>query len=103
MTTLERCADNRDKLPSVDHPWAVPRGDIPVTIESMIPILQKLVRAGVSIEAGTRRAWEGIQRLFLSQVEHTRRTSGRSEALKRRELEAERLDRLRNPRDYQGR
>jgi hypothetical protein len=32
----------------------------------------------------------------------TRRTSGRFEALKRQEQEAERLDRLRNPRDYQG-
>ena len=68
----------------------------------MTPFFQKILRAGVNIEAGTRRACESIQRLFLSRVEQTRRASGRFEALKRREMEAERLDRLRNPRDYQG-
>ena len=32
-----------------------------------------------------------------------RRASGQFEALKRKEQEAERLDRLRNPRNYEGR
>ena len=40
---------------------------------------------------------------FLSKTENARRASGRSEALKREEMEAERLDRLRHPSNYQGR
>ena len=68
----------------------------------MTPFRQKLLRAGVNLEAVTRRAWNGLGRLFLSKAAATRRASGRFEALKRREQEAERLDRLRNPRDYQG-
>ena len=68
----------------------------------MTPFRQKLLRAGVSIEAVTRRAWDGLGRLFHSKEAAARRTSGRFEALQRQEQEAERLDRLRNPRDYEG-
>ena len=68
----------------------------------MTPFQKKMLRAGVNFEAVTRRAWEGVGRLFLSKAAAARRASGRFEALKRREDEAERLDRLRNPRDYQG-
>ena len=68
----------------------------------MTPFLQKLLRTGVKIETVIKRVWERIARLFLSQAEEARRVSGRFEALKRREMEAERLDRLRNPSDYQG-
>ncbi len=68
----------------------------------MAPFQKKMLRAGVQVETVTRRAWEGIGRLFLSKAAAARRASGKFEALQRRELEAERLDRLRNPRDYQG-
>ena len=68
----------------------------------MTPFQKKMLRAGVNIEAVTRRAWEGVGRLFLSKAAAAQRASGRFEALKRRELEAERLDRLRNPGNYQG-
>jgi hypothetical protein len=68
----------------------------------MTPFQKKMLRAGVNIEAVTRRAWDGLGRLFLSKEASARRISGRFEALKRQEQEEERLDRLRNPRDYQG-
>jgi hypothetical protein len=41
--------------------------------------------------------------LFLSKSELTRRAMLRNVARERKANEAERLDRLRNPRDYQGR
>jgi hypothetical protein len=68
----------------------------------MTPLRRRLLRAGVNIEAVIRRAWEITRRLFLSQTGLTRRAAGRFDALKRREMEAERLDRLRNPGNYQG-
>jgi hypothetical protein len=61
-----------------------------------------LLRAGVKIDAVIKRVWERIGRLFPSQGDAVRRSSVRFDALKRREMEAERLDRLRNPSDYQG-
>ncbi len=68
----------------------------------MTPFQKKMLRAGVQVEAVTRRAWEGIGRLFVSKTAVAPRASGKFAGLQRRELEAERLDRLRNPRDYQG-
>ncbi|MEY2409458.1 MAG: hypothetical protein QOF48_2128 [Verrucomicrobiota bacterium] len=68
----------------------------------MTPIFQKLLGAGVQLEALIRRTAHGIGGLFVSKAETARRASGRFEALQRRELEAERLDRLRNPRNYEG-
>ena len=69
----------------------------------MTSFQQKLLRAGVNIEAVARRVWDIVGRLFLSKAAVARRASGQFEALKRKEQEAERLDRLRNPRDYEGR
>ena len=44
-----------------------------------------------------------FQNLLRSKTETTRRTLLKSDARQREANEAERLDRLRNPRDYQGR
>ena len=69
----------------------------------MAPFFQKLLRAGETIKTAIQRVWEGIGRPFLSKGEAARRASDKFEARTRREKEDERLDRLRNPRDYQGR
>ena len=50
-----------------------------------------------------KRAWRRIEFLFLSKHEIARRSSVLRETLSRKEVETERLDRLRNPRNYQGR
>ena len=68
----------------------------------MNSFFQTLLHLGVGIEALLKRASQGIERLFLSKDEAGRRDTGRLETLQRRELEAERLDRLRNPGDYEG-
>lgn len=68
----------------------------------MIPFRKPLLHAGVKIEKVIRRGCEGLGRLFLSKAEVARRAAGKFELLKRQELEIERLDRLRNPRDYEG-
>ncbi len=49
-----------------------------------------------------RRAAEQLATLLLSKAELTRRAVLRSEKRERQAAEAERLDRLRNPGDYQG-
>ena len=49
------------------------------------------------------RAVEKIGGLALSKTEVTRRALLRTDVREREANEAERLDRLRNPRDYQGR
>lgn len=69
----------------------------------MMPRQPKLLRIAVWTEATIRRVYEGIGRPFLSKTEAERRAGGRFESWKRREVEAERLDRLRHPSDYQGR
>ena len=69
----------------------------------MTPFLNKLLRAGGIIAAALARFRKGAELIFLSKRENARRASGRSETLKGEEQEAERLDRLRNPRNYQGR
>jgi hypothetical protein len=69
----------------------------------MRPFLRGLLQAGVIASAVLARVWRTFEGLFYSKAEVTRRASGRFEALKRKVLEAERLDRLRNPSDYRGR
>ena len=62
-----------------------------------------VLRTALMVATVLGRAWERIQAFFLSKDSMAQRASGRFETLKRTEMEAERLDRLRNPRDYQGR
>lgn len=69
----------------------------------MKPLLRQVLHAGVIVSAVFKRLWETTERLFRSKAQLARRDSGRFEALKRREMEIERLDRLRNPGDYRGR
>jgi hypothetical protein len=69
----------------------------------MTPFLRKVLHLGVIASAITKQVWETAERLFRSKADVARRSSGRFEALKRREMEIERLDRLRNPGDYRGR
>ena len=68
----------------------------------MNSFLQKLLHLGVGIETLLKRVPQSIERLFLSKDEAGRRDTGRLETIQRREFEAERLDRLRNPGDYEG-
>jgi hypothetical protein len=69
----------------------------------MTPFLRRVLHAGVIATSVLARVWESIERLFLSKAQVARRTTGKFEALKRKEMEMERLDRLRNPGDYRGR
>jgi hypothetical protein len=69
----------------------------------MTPLLEKILRAGRAIATALARFLERTELIFLSKRENARRASGRVETLKRKEMEAERLDRLRNPSNYQGR
>ncbi len=69
----------------------------------MKPLLRGLLQAGVFISAAFARVWRTFERLFYSKAEVDRRASGRFESLKRKVLETERLDRLRNPDNYRGR
>jgi hypothetical protein len=69
----------------------------------MTPFLEKIIRAGATIATALARVRERIGTAFLSKPGNARRAFGRSEALKREEMEAERIDRLRHPSDYQGR
>jgi hypothetical protein len=69
----------------------------------MTPFLRRVLHVGVIVAAVFERVWERIEQLFCSKAEVARRASVRFQALKRKEMEVERLDRLRNPSDYQGR
>ena len=69
----------------------------------MKPFFRSVLHATVLVTAVFARVWEWIEMLFLSKAQLARRTTGRFEALKRKELEMERLDRLRNPGNYRGR
>jgi len=69
----------------------------------MTPFLEKMFRAGGTIATALARFRERVELIFLSKRENARRAAGRLEALKRQEMEAERIDRLRNPGNYQGR
>ena len=61
----------------------------------MTTFFHKVLRAGVTVAAGLGRVLKRTGRLFLSKDQIARRASD--------EMEAERLDRLRNPSNYQGR
>jgi len=69
----------------------------------MTQFFRRMLHVGVIVAAVFARVWTWIERLFRSKANLARRASGRFEALKRREMEIERLDRLRHPSDYQGR
>ena len=56
-----------------------------------------------SFVAALARGWDRFQLFFLSKAGADQRTSERFALLKKKEMEIERLDRLRNPSDYQGR
>jgi hypothetical protein len=61
----------------------------------MTPLSEKMLRAVAKIAAVLARFRKRTALIFLP--------SARLETLKRQEMEAERLDRLRNPSNYQGR
>jgi hypothetical protein len=69
----------------------------------MRPFLRIVLHSALMVATAFARAWERVRALFLSKDRVAARASGRIETLKRIEMETERLDRLRNPRDYQGR
>jgi hypothetical protein len=69
----------------------------------MTPFRHRVLHLGVIVSAVVGRVWSTFERLLYSKAEVPRRSSGRLEALKRREMEIERLDRLRNPGNYRGR
>ncbi len=68
----------------------------------MTPLWDTLFRAGGKIETALARFRGGLVRFFLSNREAARRASEKFDALQRKALEAERIDRLRNPGNYQG-
>jgi hypothetical protein len=69
----------------------------------MTPFLEKMFRAGGNVAIALARFRRRVEPVFLSKREVARRAAGTLEALKRKEMEAERIDRLRNPSNYQGR
>ena len=69
----------------------------------MTPFLRRVLHVGVIVSAVLARVYERIELLFRSKAQVARRATGRFEVLKRKEMEVERLDRLRNPGDYRGR
>jgi len=68
----------------------------------MTPFLHRVLRTRAMVATVLRRLWERIELPFLSKDEVARRASGKFETLKRKDREAERIDRLTNPRNYQG-
>lgn len=69
----------------------------------MPPFLDKMLRSGGPIATALARLRKRTELVFLSKRENAKRASGRFETLKRNEEEAERIDRLRHPSNYQGR
>jgi hypothetical protein len=69
----------------------------------MTPLLDKILRAAGKIGTALARFRERTELIFHSKSENAKRALGRFETLKRQEMEAERIDRLRNPSNYQGR
>jgi hypothetical protein len=65
--------------------------------------MHSILQVSQFIAAWVRRAWAKIERLVGSNTGLARRASEKCQALKRRAKETERIDRLRNPSDYQGR
>lgn len=69
----------------------------------MMPFFRKVLHLGVILSSVCGGAWKIIEPLFRSKAEIAMQAAGRFESLKRKEQEIERLDRLRNPSNYQGR
>ena len=69
----------------------------------MTPFFRTVLHAGVIASTLMEEVWERVELLFCSKAEATKRASRKVNALKRKEMEVERLDRLRNPSRYQGR
>jgi len=69
----------------------------------MTPLSRKVLHVGVIVTGVFARVCERIELLFRSKAQVAQRATGRFEALKRKEMEVERLDRLRNPGNYRGR
>jgi hypothetical protein len=69
---------------------------------NQMTFLEKILGAGRTIATALARFRDRTALIFPSKTAHAR-ASLRLETRKRKELEAERLDRLRNPSDYQGR
>ena len=63
----------------------------------------KLTQCIVNLQAALAQGWDKVQLFFLTKAGANRRNSERVAALQLKASEAERLDRLRNPSDYQGR
>lgn len=68
----------------------------------MTPILDKMLRSGTTIAIVLARAWERIKQFFPSKEEAAKHDAERLKTLQGKEMEAERIDRLTNPRNYQG-
>jgi hypothetical protein len=68
----------------------------------MTPFLDRVLRIRKILATVFRRLWERIELPFLSKAEVARRVSTKFETVRRKDLEAERIDRLTNPRNYQG-
>jgi hypothetical protein len=68
----------------------------------MTSFLDKMLRSGAAIPTLLGRAWARIKRFFLSKEEVARCAAEGLKTLQRKEMEAERIDRLTNPRNYQG-
>ena len=68
----------------------------------MTPFLDKMLRAGATIATVLGRVWERTKWFFPSKNEVARRAAGKLETLRIKEMEAERIDRLTNPHNYQG-
>ncbi len=66
-------------------------------------ILIRMLHAGAIAAAVLQGLWRRLDALFRSKAETRRLALARFEALKRQQIEIERLDRLRNPGDYRGR
>jgi len=69
----------------------------------MTPYFEKIFRAGGTIATALARFRKSAGLTSLSKNENTMRTSVSLATRDRKVKEAERLDRLRNPRNYQGR
>jgi hypothetical protein len=68
----------------------------------MTPFLDKMIRSGATLATALGRGWERIKRFFPSNEEVARRATERLKTIERKEMEAERIDRLTNPSNYQG-
>ena len=66
-------------------------------------MLHNLIPSAANCLAALARGWDKTQLFFLTKTGAARRNSERLAELQQKEMETERLDRLRNPGDYQGR